>query len=322
MALSTSALGHRYIWGLKGDVRQNVAFHDEHTIVYVAGHTVVLYNTNEKRQRFIPGTSGGDASGQSEGITALALCPSKRFIAVAEKAERAFIVVYDLRTLRKRKNLAHAEEQAREYISMAFSTDNETLLSLSGAPTWNLTTWRWAKGKVSAVVTANLANLERPTLFECSLSPLDSSVAVALSTTTLAFYRVMDTEMRAMPQPQVSLAEGSELSCHCWLRQPEDHCVAGTSQGELILYRSGDFVCFLACALPAGVGVSSLAALSQGFVAGSANGQFHLLMQEAEAGQVDELFALAHVWSFDGAGAGHPGAGAVAAGAAGAASPR
>ena len=79
-----------------------------------------------------------------------------------------------------------------------------------------------------------------------TLSPLDSSVAVALSTTTLAFYRVMDTEMRAMPQPQVSLAEGSELSCHCWLRQPEDHCVAGTSQGELILYRSGDFVCFLA----------------------------------------------------------------------------
>ena len=50
MALSASALSHRYIWGLKGDVRQNIAFHDETTCVYVAGHTVVLYNTLEKRQ--------------------------------------------------------------------------------------------------------------------------------------------------------------------------------------------------------------------------------------------------------------------------------
>ena len=175
MALSTSALGHRYIWGLKGDVRQNVAFHDEHTIVYVAGHTVVLYNTTEKRQRFIPGTSGGDASGQSEGITALALCPSKRFIAVAEKAERAFIVVYDLRTLRKRKNRA---EERTQYISMAFSVDNGTLLAL-GRRHVVLGAWRWAKTEVAAVVTANGQPRAADAL--SARSRRSTSVAVALA---------------------------------------------------------------------------------------------------------------------------------------------
>ena len=78
------ALSHRFIWGVNAaGVKGCVHFHDDSTVVYSVGHTVVLYNSSERQQRFIAGSS------EALGFSAIALCPSKRFIAVAEKADRA-----------------------------------------------------------------------------------------------------------------------------------------------------------------------------------------------------------------------------------------
>ena len=69
----SGALSHRHLFGLKGDVKDNVAYVDDITLVYIAGHNTVVYNTLERRQRFIHGSE------DSEGITAMAVCPSKRY---------------------------------------------------------------------------------------------------------------------------------------------------------------------------------------------------------------------------------------------------
>eukprot|EP00639_Heterosigma_akashiwo_P025934 CAMPEP_0194697286 /NCGR_PEP_ID=MMETSP0295-20121207/23316_1 /TAXON_ID=39354 /ORGANISM="Heterosigma akashiwo, Strain CCMP2393" /LENGTH=130 /DNA_ID=CAMNT_0039589889 /DNA_START=122 /DNA_END=511 /DNA_ORIENTATION=- len=130
MALATTRLAHKFIFGLNGDVHDNVVFADEASLLYVAGHNLVIYNTLEKRQQFIPG------SDDTEGITALAICPNKRYCAVAERSERAVVFIYDLRSLRKRKNLQFTDGSFREYVSMAFSYDNQLLLTLGGAPDW------------------------------------------------------------------------------------------------------------------------------------------------------------------------------------------
>jgi len=47
-----------------------------------AGHNTVIYHSEQKTQKFIPGTP------ETEGITALALTSSRKFVAVAEKAEK------------------------------------------------------------------------------------------------------------------------------------------------------------------------------------------------------------------------------------------
>ena len=59
---------------MKEDVEGNLAYLDDQLIVYPAGHNIVVYNIEEKKQKFICG------SDTTEGITAMAVCPSKRYI--------------------------------------------------------------------------------------------------------------------------------------------------------------------------------------------------------------------------------------------------
>lgn len=50
---------------------------------------------------------------------------------------------------------------------------------------------------------------------------------------------------------------------HAWLKQPEDHLVLGTETGQLVLFRSGDFVCYLVGAPGGDTMITSLLAYSQ-----------------------------------------------------------
>ena len=92
---------------MRGDIKDNIHFVEENTIIYPVGHTVVSYNVETKVQRFTPG------SPESEGITALAVSPNKKFLAVAERADKGTISVYDLQTLKRRKVLVSSETGAR-----------------------------------------------------------------------------------------------------------------------------------------------------------------------------------------------------------------
>ena len=103
----TRACCCRHIFGLRGDVKDNIHFVEENTIIYPVGHTVVSYNVETKVQRFTPG------SPESEGITALAVSPNKKFLAVAERSDKGTISVYDLQTLKRRKVLVSSETGAK-----------------------------------------------------------------------------------------------------------------------------------------------------------------------------------------------------------------
>lgn len=93
----------RHVFGLKGDVKDNVHYVDETTVLFPAGHNVVLYNTEQKVQKFIPGTI------DTSGITCLAISPNKKYVAIAERAEKAMITIYDIHTLKRRKQLSTGE---------------------------------------------------------------------------------------------------------------------------------------------------------------------------------------------------------------------
>ncbi len=95
------------VFGLRADVADNLHYADDGSIIYPAGHNVILYQNDTKTQRFIPG------SPESEGITAMAVSPNRKLLAVAEKAEKAMISVYDLATLKKRKVLLSTEANSK-----------------------------------------------------------------------------------------------------------------------------------------------------------------------------------------------------------------
>ena len=123
----------RHIFGLKSDVNSNVHFTDDHLVLYPAGHNTVIFNMESKVQKFIHGAP------HTDGISAIAVSPSRRYVAVAEKtgdsfgadlADRFLVNIYDLNTLKRRKKLqASTEITAKGFISMCFSADNKTLLT-------------------------------------------------------------------------------------------------------------------------------------------------------------------------------------------------
>lgn len=50
---------------------------------------------------------------------------------------------------------------------------------------------------------------------------------------------------------------------HTWLKQPEDHLILGTETGQLLMFRSGDFVCYLVGAPGGQTKITALLSYSQ-----------------------------------------------------------
>ena len=77
-----TSLTTRFVFGCNTEVNGNVSFTTDDTIAYVAGHTIVLYNTTDKRQRHLHSSDITDV------ITAYASGPGKRLAAVAERGDK------------------------------------------------------------------------------------------------------------------------------------------------------------------------------------------------------------------------------------------
>ena len=88
---------------MKGDVKDNIAYADETTVIFPAGNNVVLHHLESKTQQFVPGTPG------AKGVDAIAVSANKKWLAVAESAEKAQITIYDLHTLKRKKVLTTTE---------------------------------------------------------------------------------------------------------------------------------------------------------------------------------------------------------------------
>lgn len=152
----------RHIFGLKQGVSGNICYHDEQTIVYPSGANCILYNIDQKSQKFIAGTPG------SEGMTALTVSPNRRYVAIAEKGEKPVITIYDLHSLRKRKVLSSSEfVKSTEYVSLAFSPDSKYLVAQGGKPDYTLLYWTWEKSKVMAVQKTSNPNTNAPVYQVC-----------------------------------------------------------------------------------------------------------------------------------------------------------
>lgn len=111
-------VARRLVFGFRGDVGDNIAYADDGSVVYPAGHNVVLYSADTRTQRLIPGTL------ESDGISAICVSSNKKLLAVAERSEKAMITVYDLQTLKRRKVLmsTDAGSKVRQVLRSALAS--------------------------------------------------------------------------------------------------------------------------------------------------------------------------------------------------------
>lgn len=297
----------------------NVVYVDDQAVAYPAGHNLIVYSLDEKRQKFITATE------TTEGITAMALAPNRRFVAVAEKSNRGMVSIYDLKTLKKRKVLSSADTQGRSYVCMEFSADNQLLLTQGGAPDWILTCWNWSKGKAVASIkspihvtlnatpssamlgsnssahfgsstmgmmnpgisSANL-HLANPNgsaaaqvvdpnaatgtgapamllVTSCTFSNVDPGLVCVTGVNLVRYFRVLENAFRPMPSPRM---DAHVFLCHVWIKQRDDYMVAGTIDGDLLLFHGGEFVTRLAASPGEGSGVYSLVSTTKGVLCG------------------------------------------------------
>ena len=196
--MSLASLRYRHAFGYGWHVRKSVFWIEERIVLYVAGNVVIIYNTDTNAQKFIPCSEG------SQGITAIAVSPSKRYVAIAETGSRALINIYDVTSLRRKKSFSSSEMTSKMFISLAFSPDGKYLLAQTAEPDWMLLYWPWEKQmKVMASLLMGsqgsggdgqmgaglgIASSLSP-ICQVALSPRDSTVVSVLSTDSLKVYR-------------------------------------------------------------------------------------------------------------------------------------
>jgi hypothetical protein len=104
----------RFIFGVNGQLKNNLHMIDEHKLLYVAGHNVVVYSTDEKNQYFLEGSEN------VEKITAIAVSRSNRHLAICERAEKARCVIYDIHTQKHKVTLPDQDIDCHDYESKEF----------------------------------------------------------------------------------------------------------------------------------------------------------------------------------------------------------
>ena len=277
-----TALGFRHVYGMKGGIAENISFVDNSMVVYVAGHMVVQYSKEDKRQRFIHTT-------EIEGpITAFTSGVGKKLCAVGERGDRPQAHLFDLRTSRRKKTLIAQDVQANEFVSMRFSEDNQLLLTLTGAPDWTLMCWNWAKAKLVAFLQVS-ANTP---VSRCTFSPIDASIACVTGEDCVKFFRIAERDMRPL---QETVMAGNNFTAHCWLRAPEDHCIAGTDAGDLVLFKSSEYLCHIDCPPGKDFPVVSIISYDGGIIVGSGDGT--LFFYTVDASKADSGEGAAAMFS-------------------------
>ena len=225
---SSITIQTKHIFGCKGDIANAVYHIDEHRVIYASGHNIVIYNIEDRQMQFLPGLEG------SLGITAVSLCPKRRFLAVAERAERAIIFVYDLQKQRKKRALVTSDCLSQEYISMSFAPklEKKYLISLGGQPDWTLIYWQWDRQRVLYSTKVSSGS----PVYQVSFNILDYTNGIIVTgNNVFLFYKPIEglnkiqTQGIAKKEPHVS----NNYLCHSWLY--DGKLVIGTDAGEILL---------------------------------------------------------------------------------------
>lgn len=218
----------KQIIGIRANVTNCITYQDEQTIVYPAGANVVVYNIDQKTQKFIPNSE------KSTGLTTMCVSQNKRYIAIAEKiSEKPIVSIYDLHTLRKKKTLTILDTQSSEILSMSFSPDSKHLITQTAAPDWSLYYWSWEKSKIMAYtrITANLP--PTATVTQISFNPQDNSQICVIGNGIMKMYRYADGVLKNYLTLKQDI---HHFISHAWL--PDEKLVAGNNKAELFLIQN------------------------------------------------------------------------------------
>ena len=152
---SHATLSVRTIFGVKGTVANNIIFADEGSVVFPAASFLVRHTLATKASDYAPITE------RSLGVTAMAMSPSRRFLAIAEvllngtstqnssditmsvssSNATCQLSIYNSKTMAKRKQVAVLPGDlavGEKITALSFSNDDQLLAVLGSEPNFNV----------------------------------------------------------------------------------------------------------------------------------------------------------------------------------------
>ncbi|GLE00532.1 hypothetical protein PINS_up009289 [Pythium insidiosum] len=179
-------------------------------------------------RRYLFGMSGA-------GVGGIAVHPSRRFFAVAEKGVKPHICVYQYPAAQVCRVLRNGTELA--YSSVTFSEDGETLASVGSAPDFLLTVWNWREEQ-----TILRCKAFGQDVFSVRFAPHDSGFLTTSGVGHIRFWKMASTFTGLKLQGDIGKFGKSELSdieAFCVL--PDKKVLSGTERGVLLLW-DGNFI--------------------------------------------------------------------------------
>ena len=159
MALPRGSLSLRTAFGMNFSMRANAAWLDADSLVYVVGGFLVRLNIKTRAQTFSVLDDEDGAPASDGGPTAMAISPSKRYLAIAMTSKTgSTISIFSTRTLARRKTLKITLGEGAPGMSggiisgLAFSSDDAWVAALGVAPSWSLGVFSIDRGRLCALV--------------------------------------------------------------------------------------------------------------------------------------------------------------------------
>eukprot|EP00761_Pharyngomonas_kirbyi_P010064 gb/GECH01010082.1/.p1 GENE.gb/GECH01010082.1/~~gb/GECH01010082.1/.p1 ORF type:complete len:1152 (+),score=347.62 gb/GECH01010082.1/:1-3456(+) len=241
------ALSLKHIFGVNASASgSTIGYTDDTSAVYVAGRTLILYNTADNRQKVLT---------QGTYITALAFTRNRKYTAVAfdnsPHTGAPTVVVYETSSFRRKRQLSYPDMHSRRIISMAFSLDGRILVVQGGAPDYKLIMWsldtKAARGTPLAV--AHVSSSEKEPIHQVSVNPRDSTQVCVSGNGVVKFLRYTDGALKPVTTAPPKMREAYNYLCHAWMPMAhftgesgtEDgtpRVVMGTETGELVLFEN------------------------------------------------------------------------------------
>ncbi|KAK5641374.1 hypothetical protein RI129_009921 [Pyrocoelia pectoralis] len=228
--MSIPILQPRLIYGLRTDIKGNVHFLSDDEVLYPVGGLLAANNFAQKRQRF------GKLPDKGKNVTEISISPNQKTIAISERGDKPFIYLYDVATLKKRRQLQIPADKdcASEFATMDFSYDSSKLFAVSADPEWNMYVFRTDKGKIESTGKGNNLN-GTGTVTKVACNPNDCNVVALVGDVV---FKVLACSENVWKQFGYNKADNLYLSAVAWLTQ--ERLLAGTTDGKFMIFESGE----------------------------------------------------------------------------------
>ena len=118
-----------------------------------------------------------------DGVGCIAVHPSRKHIAIAEKGKNPNIYIYEYPSFRLYRILTKGTETM--YSHCEFSTSGDKLCSVGGYPDYTLTVWDWLAERV--ILKAKAFGTE---VYRASFSPFSEDILFTVGSTHMKFWKM------------------------------------------------------------------------------------------------------------------------------------